>query len=154
MRGQSSVNDTSIKKPRSFMRGLAGKLTLATVISGLIIELATQSLSPVIISAAADTYDRFVCGGAAAQAEGDRLSKVALQNIDQAQEIFAEANTHYEKAYACGFQDAGIRLAFAHCTGLGVPKEPIKARAIVLQIERAHENMAGRDKDLRAACNL
>jgi hypothetical protein len=130
------------------------KVTLGAIVGGIILEVMKQSLSPWAFASFHQHYDHWTCGGRAAMAEGDRLSTQASAEVAKAQALFREANVHYAKAYACGFPDAGIRLAVAHCMGLGTAKEPSKARQIVLQIEAKHPEKVGRAADVRRACGL
>ena len=141
-------------KPRGFLGELWQRLTLAAVVAAIALELATKSVSPMIGAAIADGYDRYFCGGAAARLEADRLSRQADADSASAHELFGQANQLYEKAYSCGFPDAGLRLAFAHCSGLGTPIDQTKARGLVVEIESAHPSLTGRASDVRKACNL
>ena len=98
--------------------------------------------------------DAATCGGRAAMMEGDRLSEAASRDVKQAQSLFREANAFYSKAYACGFADAGIRLAVGHCMGLGAGKDLPRARQIILDVEGNHPTKAGRAGDARKLCGF
>lgn len=148
-------------KDDSLWGRLREKLTpvnLLITVLGMIATAAATGVGKPILSWVTDhaeiMRDAATCGGRAAMAEGDRLSTQAAADVARAQLLFREANVHYAKAYACGFPDAGIRLAVAHCMGLGTAKEPSKARQIVLQIEGKHPEKVGRAGDVRKACNL
>lgn len=78
--------------------------------------------------------DGVTCGGSAAMAEGDRLSELATKDAGRAQALFREANTHYEKAFACGFPDAGIRFSFGRYT---TTEDIDRATSVVLEALRA-----------------
>lgn len=138
----------------SFLDQMWKKVTLGAIVGGVVLEVMTKSLSPWAFAYFHHYYDHWTCGGRAAMAEGDRLSTQASADLARAQLLFREANVHYAKAYACGFPDAGLRLAVAHCMGLGTAKEPSKARQIVLQIEGKHPEKVNRAGDVRKACNL
>ena len=137
-----------------FLDQMWKKVTLGALVGGIILEVTTKSLSPWVYAAAHHYYDDFRCGGRIAMAEGDRLYDLAAKEPARAPEHFKAANPYYAKAYGCGFPDAGIRLAVAHCMGLGTPKDILKARQLVLQIEGKHPEKVGRAGDVRKACNL
>jgi hypothetical protein len=101
-----------------------------------------------------DLVDHYTCEGKANLAEGDRLSLLAAQNASVAQKHFHQANQHYRVAYNCGFSDAGLRLAVAHCMGLGEPKDARRARQYVLDVEGKFPEKQRRADDVRKACNL
>lgn len=133
------------------------RTVVGAVVLTLIGALATGSLGPWIDWGSQKGYallDAATCKGHAAMAEGDRLSGLAENDLSQSQPLFEQANGHYAKAYSCGFPDAGIRLAVAHCMGLGTPKNLMSARQLVLEIESSHPNKAGRAADVRKLCGL
>lgn len=106
------------------------------------------------VAHAKTAFDDLGCKGRAAMAEGDRLSDLASKEPARALDYLKAANPHYEKAYGCGFPDAGIRLAVAHCMGLGVPKDALKARQYILEIEGKYDAKRGRAADARKACGF
>lgn len=142
------------------------KLTFANIVVsflGLIgTAIMTGAAQPTLswfTDTAAAVRDDWSCQGRAAENEGDRLSglteeHLAAKEMADAKLLFARAITQYEKAYACGFPDAGIRLAVLHCTGMGTPKNALKARQYVLEIEAAHPTRSGRTKDVRGLCRM
>jgi hypothetical protein len=140
-----------------------GKIIASAVLIPLLGAMLVWSLGgwPDWVRERADHIrDDWTCRGRAAQAEGDRLSALAekelkAKDVARAQDLFRDANRHYEKAYACpGFPDAGIRLAVAHCMGFGVQKSQLKARQYVLEIEKNHPTSAGRAGDVRKLCGM
>lgn len=99
--------------------------------------------------------DDWTCAGRLAIVEGDRLTDAASAEPRRAGEHLKAAIPHYEKAYhTCGFPDAGIRLAVAHCMGLGVPKNEPKARQYILEVEGRYEAKRPRAKDARQLCGF
>ena len=140
--------------PPGFLDHVWKKLTIGAIVGGILLEVTTRSLSPWVTSGVGYAYDAVACGGRAAMMEGDRLSEAASQDVTRAQTLFREANSHYAKAYACGFPDAGIRLAANYCLGLGAPKDNARALQVILEIEDRHEAKRGRAGDVRRACKL
>lgn len=141
--------------------GIRARLTpvrLALAVLGLIgTAILTGVGQPALTwfrDTAAEVRDDWMCGGRVAMAEGDRLSDLAAKEPARAIEHLKTANPFYEKAYGCGFPDAGIRLAVAHCMGLGVPKDALKARQYILEIEGKFEAKRARAKDARQLCGF
>ena len=134
------------------------KWAAGTILAAVLTTVFTGTFAPWLnwfAEKGSHVLDAATCGGRAAEAEGDRLSTQAAADVTRAQELFREANVHYAKAYACpGFPDAGIRLAVAHCMGLGVPKNLQKARQYINEIEGKHEGKRGRAKEARQLCGL
>lgn len=137
---------------RRLAKWLAG-----TILAAAVGTIATGTLAPWLdwfSERGSVVLDAATCGGRTAMTEGDRLSELAAKEPSRAIAYFTEANPHYIKAYGCGFPDAGIRLAVAHCMGLGVPKEPLKARQYILEVEAKHPSKLGRAKDVRKLCGF
>ncbi|WP_144083558.1 hypothetical protein [Hyphomicrobium nitrativorans] len=127
---------------------------LATAILGALISGAGKPLLSWAEMRADGLRDDWLCGGRAAMAEGDRLTALAEREEVRASEFLSEANASYQKAYDCGFPDAGLRLAVANCLGLGTPKNNHRARQLVLEVEGKYREKAGRASDVRKLCDL
>ena len=146
---------------RGVWRRLKSRLTPTSIAVGVIVPvlgaLASGAGKPAIDRARelGDEYrDAYFCGGRDAMTEGDRLSDLAAKEPTRAPEHFRAANPFYEKAYGCGFPDAGIRLAVAHCMGLGTQKDVRKARQYILEVEGKYEAKRARAKDARQLCGF
>jgi hypothetical protein len=149
------------RRDESVWDGIKSRLTPTKIILTLLgmggMAVLTGVAQPVlswVTENSSSLRDDWTCGGRAAMAEGDRLSELAGKEPARAQRYLTEANAHYLKAYGCGFPDAGIRLAVSHCMGLGTPKNSLKARQIVLEIEAKYEAKRGRAGDVRKLCGF
>lgn len=149
------------KQDESVWHGIRARLTFTNVtltLLGMVGMAVLTGLAQPALSWFTDTAsamrDDWTCKGRQAMAEGDRLSELAAKDAGRAQALFREANAHYEKAFACGFPDAGIRLAGAHCLGLGTEKEPRRALQLLLQIEDKYPDKKMRIETAKKACNL
>lgn len=159
MRVPSRQPDKPEAAKSGFLDQMWKKMTLGAIVGGVILEVMTKSLSPWAFASFHHYYDRWTCGGHAAQAEADRLSEqterlVAAKDTARGLALFRDAASRYEHAYKCGYPDAGIRLAVLHCKGLGVPKDALKARQYVLEIESKWDAKRGRAKDVRQVCGF
>jgi hypothetical protein len=140
-------------KLRTALKWLLG--AMATAIIGALVVGPLQSGVNRSTNAILELWDGAMCGGHAASNEGDRLSELASQDPKQARERFHAANEQYRIAYfKCGLPDAGLRLAVAHCIGLGEPKDVQQARHLVLEIESKFPEKIGRAGDVRRACGF
>lgn len=134
-----------------------GRWLLGGAVTAVVGSIATGAFAPQIAwvsERGAAAIDSIWCQGLAAMEEGDRLSEAATKDIAKAQDLFRQANIHYEKAYGCGFPDAGVRLVAAHCLGLGTDKNESKARQWLLQVEKDHPDRKTRIDFAKKACKL
>lgn len=111
---------------------------------------------PKVVSA---TWDNWVCGGAKAMEQADKLSleaeSVVSQDVRRAGELLIQSNALYNTAYKCGFEDAGLTLAVRYCKGLGAAKDPQHAKRIVFEVEEMNTpGKAGRIRDVRQTCGF
>ena len=141
---------------QSVIRTVA-KWVILAILAAIVGALALGPLQPLVNRSTTyvlDQWDGLACGGRAASEAGDRLSEAASNDPEQARTLFQQANEQYAKAYACGYPDAGLRLAVSHCMGLGMPKDQRKARSLVLEVESHHPEKIGRANDVRRTCGF
>lgn len=150
-----------LEDAKPLTKGRLARWALVTIAGALLTTvvgaIATGAFNPWLTWASERgrlVLDGATCGGSAAMAEGDRLSELAARDATHAQDLFRQANGHYEKAYTCGFPDAGIRLAAAHCLGMGTEKQPRRALQLLLQIEDKYPDKKMRIDTAKKACNL
>lgn len=150
-----------VQRDDTIFSKLKHRLTVGNILLTLLGIVATAALTgagrPVVQWATEIgdyARDSAFCGGRAAMVEGDRLSDAASRDVKQAQSLFREANVFYSKAYACGFADAGVRLAASHCLGLGTEKNEGKAKQLLLEVERDHSDRKVRIDLARKACKI
>ncbi len=150
---------------RDFRRKVLSKLTLGKIAAAVLLAAVAAVVTPAAKAAFAPwiheatdalttIVDSYTCKGIPAMAEGDRLVKLASADPKQAADLFRSANDHYRKAYACGYPDAGIRLAVSYCMGLGETKSGPMARQIILDIEAKYPERRGRAGDVRRLCGF
>jgi hypothetical protein len=129
-------------------QGILGEFTFRKFLAGAVVfPIFSAMILPDAVKETAkewtfSAYDKVWCEGRAALEEGHKMSRLAIGDLAQAQTLFAQANTHYRKAHACGIPEAGLRLAMAHCQGLGEPKSVPRGRQLIVDTETAFRDRA------------
>jgi hypothetical protein len=151
------------KKPE---RGLFGKAwfwllgavggAIGTAVIGAIVP--SSLISKPIAAYFTKMQDDLLCGGGAAMSLADQLHDQAVEMVRKdpvrADAVFKEANDNYRKAYACGFPDAGLRLAVAYCLGLGTKEDRGQAHRLILAVESSNVEKSGRASTARRTCQF
>lgn len=128
---------------------LIGKGFLEGTVNKVMEPLATK-----MVDTAHYYWDDYTCRGRAAEEEADRLSLLVGKRPTQAYTLFRQAYVKYQEAWSCGRPDAGLRLAVAHCKGLGTPKDQLKAHGLVNEIEEKYPAKRERMKEVRKECGF
>jgi len=127
---------------------------LAATVLAVFIAAPFTPVTGIIANKSAELWSDLACGGGQALAEAERKNAEALGLRQMMSESAKEALRLYGKAYSCGNPDAGIMVATAHCDGLGTPKNDVRARELLLQIEDAFPHKVARVNGARRHCGL